>query len=173
MAKLIIITGLPGSGKSTVAQLLSEKMRADILRSDAVRRELFPVRRTHSPEETKAVIEETTRRVREKLASGKDVIIDALFTKQRAREGYRALASSLGVDVHIVLIVSSEDETRLRLDLRAMTDDPREATFALYLDRKPRFEQVRGPHFIIDNTGTMDVLKEKVETLYSKYLSAT
>lgn len=159
---LILVVGLPGSGKSTVARLLAEYTGAIVLNSDVLRRELFPDSRSYTSTETQAVIREMERRVRELLDQRRRVILDALFTKQRPRDSYRELAGSLGVPFCIVHVTAPEDTVRERLELRARVGDVSEATFVYYLDRKPHFEEPRGDHYTIENSGDTKQLESDV-----------
>lgn len=95
--RYIVLTGLSGSGKSTVASLLAEhEKNAVIINSDTVRKELFPQGRTYSREETKAVIEEMNRRAERMLREGRTVIKDALHTTEASRVREEAYARAGG-----------------------------------------------------------------------------
>jgi predicted kinase len=159
---LTLIAGLPGVGKSTVAQLLAEKTGAVVINSDVVRRELFPERRDYSSKETQAVITETDRRVREFLGKGKNVILDALFTKERPRKIHESLAKELGANFQILLVVANEDVVKERMDIRGQQESVSEATFAYYLDRKKHFEPIEGDHTVIDNSQDLDTLEARI-----------
>jgi uncharacterized protein len=162
---LILVTGLPGSGKSTVAGRIAEHVNAVVINSDTLRRELFPVTRTYDSNETQTVIRETRRRTRELLSEGKTVVLDALFTKQRPRDEYRRLAEELDIPYAIIHVTASEEAIRERLEARPRTGDASEATFEYYLDRKPHFEPIAGDHFRIDNSGGLPEMEEKVQAL--------
>lgn len=164
---LILVTGLPGSGKSTVAKMLAGELDAVVLNSDTLRRELFPVSRDYSSRETQAVIRETERRTKELLQAGRVVILDALFTKQRPRDEYKNVAEELGAPFVVVLVAASEEMTKTRMDLREEAGDASEATFAYYLDRKPHFEAVVGEHILIENRGDLKVLESRVREIVS------
>mgnify|MGYP003299417619 CR=1 FL=1 len=92
MSKLIILCGIPGSGKSWIAdELLSEYLifgeREDIAvhSSDAIREELFG---DPSSQENNALVFETMhKRVRDDLKADKTVIYDATNITRKARKG--------------------------------------------------------------------------------------
>ena len=159
---LILVTGLPGSGKSTVAQILSHRLGAVVFNSDVIRRELFPNARNYSSRETQAVIRETERRTEQALQEGNTVILDALFTKQHPRDEYRMRAERLGVPFKIVYVTTPEEATKERMELRIKNGDASEATYEYYLDRKPHFEQVQGEYRTICNTGGIKELEEQL-----------
>lgn len=162
---LILVIGLPGVGKSTVAKLLAEKTDATVISSDVIRRELFPEKRDYSSQETQAVIKETNRRVQELLSAGKSVVLDALFTKQRPRDEYRKLASNLGTNFALVFVTAKENLVKERMEEREKKGDPSEAKFWYYLDRKAQFEPVEGDHLVIDNSGDLETLKQQVSSI--------
>lgn len=98
MAKLIILVGLPGSGKSWYAENMLWPIEAafsesDVVihSSDAIRGELFG---DEGSQENNALVFETMhRRVKEDLRAGKTVIYDATNITRKARRGAINLAS--------------------------------------------------------------------------------
>lgn len=108
MAKLIILCGLPGSGKSWYAEQLwaseatfTEPNNIVIHSSDALRKELFG---DPSSQENNALVFETMhKRVKDDLKAGKTVIYDATNVTRKARRGAINLASKDDtVECHIV-----------------------------------------------------------------------
>ena len=83
MSKLIVLVGLPGSGKSTLAQKLKIKYKAEIISSDALRKELYGTEldQNHNNE----VFAEMQKRTIELLKSNKNVIYDATNINSRKR----------------------------------------------------------------------------------------
>lgn len=108
MAKLIILCGLPGSGKSSYAE---EFMRDNYIfnddevvlhSSDAIREELFGD--PGSQENNALVFETMHKRVKADLKAGKTVIYDATNITRKSRKGVIALAHPTNdtVECHIV-----------------------------------------------------------------------
>src|SRR6516162_953024 len=75
---LVLVGGLPGSGKSSLARRLGAMTGWAVLRSDELRRELVgdePQR--YAPKAVDAVYEALTQRARRHLEAGEAVIVDA------------------------------------------------------------------------------------------------
>ena len=101
---LILVGGLPGTGKSTLSHGIAERTAATVLRSDVVRKELAgldPSRSAssdfghgvYSPERTDATYDELASRTRDLLSVGRSVIVDASFGDDRHRRQLRVVAS--------------------------------------------------------------------------------
>ncbi|MGC8960832.1 MAG: adenylyl-sulfate kinase [Candidatus Bathyarchaeia archaeon] len=95
MAWTVWITGLPGSGKSTIAEALSEILRRegvkfDVLRMDELRRVVTP-NPTYSEEEREIVYAALTYTALALNRNGVNVVIDATGNRRRYREKARNL----------------------------------------------------------------------------------
>jgi uncharacterized protein len=91
--RLVLVGGLPGSGKSTVAEGLSAALSALVHSSDLVRRELRMPRLTRYARPWKdAVYTVLLDRARQELARGWDVVLDATWSEAGRREAARQLA---------------------------------------------------------------------------------
>lgn len=85
MNRFIMIAGLPGSGKSTVARELAEVNNAALHSSDDLREELF--RDANNQDMNDVVFKELTNRVLRDLKNGRNVVYDATnisFKKRKA-----------------------------------------------------------------------------------------
>ena len=109
MAKLIILCGLPGSGKSYYAEQLvhiNNTFTSDeeivVHSSDAIREELFGD--AGSQEDNGRVFELMHKRIREDLKAGKTVIYDATNITRKARKSAIACAHPTNdtIECHIV-----------------------------------------------------------------------
>jgi len=148
---LIIMAGLPGTGKSTVAKQLAKKINGVVLRSDVVRKELF-ARPTYSAKETDEVYVELFDRARSALPS--PVILDATFSERRHRKAAQKEALALKIPFTIVLTDAPESVVRERIAMRA--NDPSDATFVNYLEKKAAFEPLEELHFRIDTSEELE-----------------
>lgn len=158
-SRLICVAGLPGSGKSVAARLLAERLDARLLRTDAIRKELFAAP-DYSPEESIRTYDEFYRRAAEALRAGKTVVMDATFYSHASRERAAAVAQAAGVPWHLLLITAPEAIVRERIARR--TDDISDADFRVYTEMKAIFEPMTETHTEIDNRGDLAALRERI-----------
>jgi predicted kinase len=145
---LIIVCGLPGSGKSTLARALSKRRGAVHLSSDLIRKRLFP-RPSYSEEEKSMVYQEMAETCRKALSGGRDVVADATFYRESARERFLSLARETGARSIVILCSLREGEVRRRLG-RRVRGGPSDADFGVYMKMKAAFEPIRGEHLEVD-----------------------
>jgi aminoglycoside phosphotransferase family enzyme/predicted kinase len=107
--RLIVMSGLSGSGKSTVAKVIAQNLNGIRLRSDAVRKHLagLELEQKGTPElYTAAMSRQTFDRLSELakilLPLGYTVILDARYDRFAGREPLFNLARTLGVPFHLV-----------------------------------------------------------------------
>lgn len=137
---LVLLTGLPATGKSTVARRIARTLRGELLRSDVIRKELAgmaPSQRPASEKEretlyAKAASDKTyatmLEAARERLAAGRSVVADANFPSPERRAPFIDLALELGCPV--VCVWTTADEATVRERLRERRRRPDEASDA-------------------------------------------
>lgn len=157
---LVVLLGLPGTGKSTLARALAGEGFVWV-RSDAVRKQLAglppeqPARAGANAgiyseawsERTYAVCLE---RARARLLEGERVVVDANFKADAQRRPFVALARALGVPVRMV--VCTADEAVVRDRLSARTGDASDADVAVYLRARAAWEPLAPEHAAIADT---------------------
>ena len=84
MSKVTIMVGLSGSGKSAVANVLSEKNNSVILSSDNLRQELY--NDVNDQEHNAEVFTELNRRLKKLLEEDRNVIVDATNLTIKSRK---------------------------------------------------------------------------------------
>jgi len=152
---LIAMAGLPGTGKSTLAARIAERIGGAVLNKDDVRAELFPVVEYSREQDDAAVAwmySEAARRI-----AMQPVIIDGrTFSKAyQVRDLFEA-AAEMGVEPRIIECVAPDEVVKLRLerDLACGLHPAKNRTFEMYLDVKRRAEPLTVPRLTLDSGAT-------------------
>jgi len=165
---LVIVCGLSGTGKSTVARMLQSRTGFELLSSDRIRKRLAGVPETASASAPygagiysagfdhltyDALLADARARLRE----GCGVIIDATFIRPEDRRSVLAIGAQAGVPVLFVECQADEREILRRLGERTKKGDSvSDATAEVYLSQRAEFvpiTEVRARHHLIIDTG--------------------
>ncbi|MDP1719201.1 MAG: AAA family ATPase [bacterium] len=149
---LIIVCGLSGTGKTTVARLLAERMSAAHLRTDVIRKEVF-ANPDYSEAEKERVYELMFERVEQLLKNG-PVVLDATFLKKQHRWTAEGLARAAGVQFYVIEAVCPEEIVKDRLAKRA--GDASDARFSEYLAQKKVLEPIQEIHLLVDTSKDLE-----------------
>lgn len=152
---LIMIAGLPGSGKSYFAEKLAAHLGAVYINSDQVRQTIHALGHYTDQDKLK-IYEEMLRLATNSLKENKVVVVDTTFYRQSVRNLFFNLAKTLVVPVFFMEVFADEALVRERLK------KPRkysEADFKVYEKIKTAFEPIAEPHLRLqsnnENIGTM------------------
>ncbi len=144
---LILVMGLPGSGKTTFAQALSKSIGARHLNSDIIRAQLD--KRGQYDEETKLLIyRELYHETQKFLASGQTVIVDATFYKDYLRSRFTEIAKNLSIPYRLIYINANSQTIKERLKENRTYS---EADFQVYQSVKEQFEPIQEPFLEISS----------------------
>lgn len=160
---LIIICGLPGSGKTVVAKRIAEITKAILLRTDVIRKELIK-QPTYSEEETEKTYEEMFLRARRLLEENKNVVLEATFAKREWRFKAIKIAEASNADFKIVEVVCSENVIKERINRR--TGDESDADFKIHLKYKNLFEPIMENHIVINNSGLFEETEKQINQYF-------
>ena len=138
-AALLIMHGLSGSGKTTVAQDLLEALGAVRLRSDVERRRLFGIAAQarsgseldaglYAPEANERTYARLAELAREVLVARYPAIVDAAFLKRARRDRFAELARGAGA--RFVIAACTAQAATLRARVAARERDARDASEA-------------------------------------------
>jgi aminoglycoside phosphotransferase family enzyme/predicted kinase len=108
--RLILVGGLPGTGKSTLAGGLADRLGMVVLSSDRIRKELAGIppeapapapyeEGLYSPDRTEAVYRELLARADAALGMGESVVLDASWTRKSHRDAARSLTDETSSDL--------------------------------------------------------------------------
>ena len=151
--QLVVVGGLPGTGKTTLAAALGDELGWPVLRSDETRKELAgldPLEHApaaygeglYAPEVTEATYDALLSRAGRLLARGEHVVIDASFSKASWRDRAAALAADTDADLTEVRCLLPQEVAAARLAQRAADGgDASDATPAVAAEMATEFEE--------------------------------
>jgi aminoglycoside phosphotransferase family enzyme/predicted kinase len=166
---LVLIGGLPGTGKSVLSSGLTAGDVFTWLRADAIRKELAGIDpltsgrtdvRTgiYTPEWNDRTYGECLTRAKEHLFAGRRVLVDASFKEERRRLAFVDAARDWGVPVHFLECTARPEMVRARLEGRA--GDPSDADWSIYEHVRRTWEplgpRTRRVHTGVDTSGTRE-----------------
>jgi uncharacterized protein len=136
--RLVLVSGGPGTGKTTVAHRLAERVGAQVISTDDVRRELQNSktisgtpgvldRGLYSAQNVAAVYDEVLRRAVLLLAGGQSVILDGTWHDPRQRANAHDVAAATHAAVSEIVCVASGSAAAERVRDRS-PDDISDAT---------------------------------------------
>lgn len=156
-ALLLVLCGLPGSGKSYFAAALARQVPLAVLSSDRLRKLLIPQPR-YTRGEHRRVFAAAHLLLAQLLAAGYGVIFDATNRTERARQPLYALAEQAGALLLIVEFTAPEELIRERLARRAAgTDtagyrDYSDADWRIYCQMQAGGDPIDRPHYRVDSS---------------------
>ncbi|UKJ06674.1 AAA family ATPase [Solitalea lacus] len=144
---IVIVFGLPGSGKSYFASRLAEMINADYINSDRLRMEMYAVR-TYSEEEKLSVYDKMLEKVRHSNVDNRNTIVDGTFYKKDIRKKFTDELRAYGT---IFFIEVRAEKSIIRERLK----NPRsysEADFNTYKKIKTQWEPMEDDHLVLEST---------------------
>jgi predicted kinase len=167
---IILVFGLPGTGKSYFSEKLADLLQATHLDTDTERR------RMDLPDENTTTInymvyEQLLKEVTAQIQYKKMVIVDGTFHKEKVRNLFIEKARELRQDVILIEIKADDDIVHERLKSRPEYSD---ADFKVYLQIKSRFEPVYQQHLVLWSTESIDDMLDKAKNyIYGKTTDET
>jgi aminoglycoside phosphotransferase family enzyme/predicted kinase len=147
---LLLVMGLPGSGKSRLAEGLARSAGFSVVRSDVVRKELAGLP-SDGPTPTQLRESLYTRAWNERtyaeclsragrlLYEGRRVLVDATFREEQKRQTFLKAAAEWGVPSSILLCQAEPETVRKRLEHRR--SDASDADWSVYLHLAANWEE--------------------------------
>jgi predicted kinase len=164
---LIVVSGLPGSGKSTFSRHLAQRIPVLPLESDALRKTLFGTP-TYSLAESARLFRAIHTLIENLLKKGIPVLLDATNLQEAHREPLYALAERHRVPLILVWVEAAEEVVYQRLQRRARREDPTDnsdATWEVYQRMRATAERPHRPHFVVDTTRDITPVVDKIARL--------
>lgn len=161
---LIVVSGLPGTGKSFLCRKVAEKSPFLILPSDALRKVLFPTPQ-YNEQENKRLFSACHVLIEELLKKGIPVIFDATNLLEHHREYFYRAAERAGAKLILVWVEAPPEVVRQRLIARERTPVPErdsQAGWEVYNKMKPRREKISRNHLVVDTSQDITAAVDKI-----------
>jgi predicted kinase len=153
---LIVVAGLPGSGKSTMAVDLGRELNCAVLGVDQAEAAMWRAGVNHSAPTHHAAYLVVAALAAEQLALGQSVIVDAVCGPEPARAQWRDLAEQLDAELRFVVVECSDDrvfQDRLEHRTRNIQGFP-EPTWEGVLRRRAEFPPWTDERLTIDSVNS-------------------
>ena len=156
---IVLMVGLPGTGKSTVARALAEEVGGVVLNKDDLRAELFPKEFVEYSTEQDDFVQELMLRTAEYLLTRypKLIVFFDGRTFSRAYQIRRVIdaAEKLGTPWRILECVCAEKVAKGRIE-HGKKHPAKNRTVGLYLKIRDEFEEMALPKLVVDTGGEME-----------------
>ncbi len=158
---VVLVMGLPGSGKTYFASLLAKKMEAMHYNSDHIRKEVGKWDKYDDMSKLNTY-DAMLSKMHEAVQAGKDVVLDATFYKQYLRDKFYNTAEQLNTPLLMIEVRAAEDTIRQRVS-KPRADS--QADYEVYEKIKAEFEPDEKDHLVLYSD------EESTETMISKALN--
>jgi aminoglycoside phosphotransferase family enzyme/predicted kinase len=171
---MVLVGGLPGTGKSTLAAALAERANFEVIDTDIVRKELADLA-THesgkaeytqgiyTSEWSERTYLECLRRAEQLLFKGKRVIIDATFASEARRQ--MCLASGRAHGVRTLLLECETSAQTAKERLAARSEDVSDADCQVYRKMVAAWDEpstsIQRARRVVSAEGEIDAVVER------------
>ena len=163
----MIVCGLPGVGKTTIAKDLAPLINAVVLSTDKIRKELIP-NPTYKKQEKKLIYNLLLIVAKYLHQAGINCILDATFNTENSRKELRKKLGLSQEQICIVECICPDDIVISRLKDRK--NDYSDADISIYKKMKRIYQPIKEEHIILDTNqqSTKTNVKEIVNQLLKK-----
>jgi hypothetical protein len=167
---LFVVSGLTGTGKSTVAQKLAVDYHAQQINTDVVRKEHAGIEKferhhdqfntgLYSPEKIDETYEQVVKLAATYLKKKENVVLDATFQKKKYRDMARSTAASHHAVLLMIHCACPDIVVKQRLEQRLKKKSVSDGRWEIYLQQQKTFEKFSSDEPFL----TMDTSNETYE----------
>jgi hypothetical protein len=160
----IVVSGLPGTGKSHLCSKLAERLPFVILESDALRKTLFSSP-SYSPQESSRLFQACHLLIERLLKKGIPLILDATNLSERYRERLYNIADRLDAKLILVRVEAPSQVVHERLRARqegVCSGTKSDADWEVYQRMEPVVQQIRRNHYAVDTSRDITPVLDKI-----------
>ncbi len=159
----IVVSGLPGTGKTSFCDKLAKRLPFVILESDALRKVLFSSL-SYSQQESSRLFRAYHRLIEGLLKKGIPLILDATNLAERNREHLYSIADHLDVKLVLVLVEAPPHIVRARLETRqrGANQSNSDADWTIYQKMKPSVQKISRNHYVVNTSGDITPVLDKI-----------
>ena len=161
---LVVVSGLPGTGKSYFCSKLAERLPFIILESDALRKVLFSSP-TYSLSESFCLFRACYLLIERLLKRGIPIILDATNLVERYRERLYNIADRLNAKLILVRVDAPPELVRERLMARQEKKDlgnKSDAGWEVYQRMVSTVQKIRHNHYVVDTSRDITPVLDKI-----------
>jgi predicted kinase len=163
-AFLVVLSGLPGTGKSHFARELVSRAPLVVLSSDRLRKALVGQPK-YSAGESSRLFAACHRLIEEFLHEGRKVLFDATNLNEGFRQPLYDIAERLSVPLVLVHLTAPNGVVRQRLTGRSngqLDSSYSDADWLIYCRLKPLEQPVARPHYRVDTSQDIIPVVEEI-----------
>ena len=159
----IVVSGLPGTGKSYFCNKLAERLPLMILESDVLRKVLFSPP-SYSLAESSRLFRALHRLIEKLLDRGIPLILDATNLSERYRERLYSIADRLDARLILVRVEAPPEIVQKRLeDRQGKGVSTSDADWEVYQRMKPSVQKILRNHYAVDTSRDITPVLGKIE----------
>jgi len=155
---LIVMSGLPGAGKSAIAHALAQELTAPVFSVDPIEAAIWRCGIPPSFQTGVAAYEVAAVLAEQQLGLGLTAITDSVSSLEVAREMWRRAAARTERDLAIIEVICSDEHRHRERLARRQRDIPGfpEPLWADVEERRAEWEPWMEEHLVVDTAQSLD-----------------
>lgn len=171
MNKLIIVCGLPASGKTVLAKELSKKLGIVCFHKDSFKEGLYDIMKLSTMEDSVRVgamtIQLMYKVIDEQLANGQSIIMEAPFNYDKDYSLFREWRESYGTNIYTVICSIDHNERKKRFTSRERHQSHREIDRTViknFVSDETVYKKISGKKIFITTNKPVNKLVKEIIT---------